>query len=73
MDDLSITSWHTYCMDVVALPDLDQLDIEALKALVVAQSESLDSHTTGGTSEAGRREAAPHDLQRDERKGRYPG
>jgi len=32
-------------MDVVALPDLDQLDIEALKALVVAQCESLDSHT----------------------------
>jgi transposase len=32
-------------MDVVALPDIDQLDIEALKALVVAQRESLDSHT----------------------------
>ena len=32
-------------MDVAALPDLDQLDNEALKALVVAQRESLDSHT----------------------------
>src|ERR1035441_10420012 len=32
-------------MDVVALPDIDQLDIEALKALGVAQRESLDSHT----------------------------
>lgn len=32
-------------MVAAALPDLDQLDIEALKALVVAQRESLDSHT----------------------------
>ena len=32
-------------MDVTALPDLDQLDHEALKALVVAQRDSLDSHT----------------------------
>ena len=27
-----------------ALPDLDQLDIEALKTLVIVQSEKLDSH-----------------------------
>ncbi len=32
-------------MDVTALPDLDRLDNEALKALVVAQRESLDSHS----------------------------
>jgi len=32
-------------MVVAALPDLDQLDMEALKALVVEQHESLDSHT----------------------------
>jgi transposase len=32
-------------MDVASLPDLDQLDIDALKALVVAQRESLASHT----------------------------
>ena len=32
-------------MDVGALPELDRLDNEALKALVVAQRESLDSHT----------------------------
>jgi hypothetical protein len=32
-------------MATAALPDFDQLDIEALKALVVAQRESLDSHT----------------------------
>jgi transposase len=32
-------------MVAAALPDLDQLDIEALKALVVAQRESLASHT----------------------------
>jgi hypothetical protein len=31
-------------MVATALPDLDQLDIEALKALVVVQSERLDSH-----------------------------
>ena len=45
VDDLSLTSWHTYCMDAGALPDLDRLDLEAFKALVVAQRESLDSHT----------------------------
>jgi len=32
-------------MVAAALPDLDQLDIEALKALVVAQRKSLYSHT----------------------------
>jgi peptidoglycan hydrolase CwlO-like protein len=32
-------------MVAAALPDLDQLDLEALKALVVAQHESLDSHS----------------------------
>jgi transposase len=32
-------------MVVAALPDLDQLDIEALKMLIVAQRESLASHT----------------------------
>jgi transposase len=32
-------------MVAAALPDLDQLDLEALKALVVEQHESLDSHS----------------------------
>jgi transposase len=32
-------------MVAAALPDLDQLDIDALKALVIEQRESLDSHT----------------------------
>lgn len=45
MDIIPIVSWHTLVMAAAALPDLDQLDIEALKALVVAQRESLDSHT----------------------------
>lgn len=31
-------------MVATALPDLDQLDIEALKTLVIVQSERLDSH-----------------------------
>jgi hypothetical protein len=39
VDDLSITTWHTYSIDVGALPDLDRLDNEALKALVVEQRE----------------------------------
>ena len=39
MDDLFITSWHNYSMDVGTLPDLDRLDNEALKALVVEQRE----------------------------------
>ena len=39
MDDLSLASWHIYSMDVGTLPDLDRLDNEALKALVVEQRE----------------------------------
>ena len=37
--------WQTFVMVSSALPDLDQLDIEALKALIVAQHESLGSHS----------------------------
>ena len=36
--------WHTLVMVSTVLPDLEQLDIEALKALVIAQCETLDSH-----------------------------
>ena len=39
-------SWHTAAMISLALPDLDALDIEALKALVIAQhSELLEQHS----------------------------
>ena len=34
-------SWHTAGMDFAALPDLDQLDSEALKALVIAHRAEL--------------------------------
>jgi hypothetical protein len=40
-----IVLWHTLVIVAAALPDLDQLDIDALKALVIEQRESLDSHT----------------------------
>jgi transposase len=42
MDDLSLTSWHIYFMDVGPLPDLDRLDNEALKALVVEQTQQVE-------------------------------
>ena len=45
IDLFHIVSWHTLVMVVAAHPDLDQLDMDALKALVVAQRESLVSHT----------------------------
>jgi hypothetical protein len=62
-------------MVVAALPDLDQLDIEALRALVMAKhSESMEQHkeltsTTHEirTSEAGYREVPPDDLRQEER------
>ena len=62
-------------MVVAALPDLDQLDIEALRALVMAKhSESMEQHkeltsTTHEirTSEAGYREVPPDDLRQQER------
>ena len=45
IDLFHIVSWHTLVMVVAAHPALDQLDMDALKALVVAQRESLVSHT----------------------------
>jgi transposase len=36
-----IVSWHTALMVVAALPDLDQLDAEALKALLIAGHNQL--------------------------------
>ena len=62
-------------MVVAALPDLDQLDIEALRGLVMAKhSESMEQHkeltsTTHEirTSEAGYREVPPDDLRQEER------
>jgi transposase len=41
VDDFFLTSWHTAVMISAALPDLDALDIEALKALVIAQRSQL--------------------------------
>jgi hypothetical protein len=34
-------SWHTAVMVVVALPDLDQLDAEALRALLIDRQNKL--------------------------------
>jgi len=43
VDDFYIVSWHTAVMIPASLPDLDGLDPEALKALVIAKhSESLE-------------------------------
>ena len=45
MDDFHLVSWHTAIMIPASLPDLDGLDPEALKALVLAKhSESLEQH-----------------------------
>jgi transposase len=41
-----MVSWHTVRMIVAALPDLDQLDMEALKMLVIEEREQrLRAHT----------------------------
>ncbi len=46
MVDFHFISWHTAAMISPALPDLDSLDMEALKALVIAQhSELLEHHS----------------------------
>jgi len=45
VDDFHLVSWHTAIMIPASLPDLDGLDPEALKALVLAKhSESLEQH-----------------------------
>ena len=45
MDDFYLVLWHTAVMIPASLPDLDRLDPEALKALVIAKhSESLEQH-----------------------------
>ena len=45
MDDFHLVSWHTAIMIPASLPDLDALDVEALKALVIAKhSELLEQH-----------------------------
>jgi transposase len=45
VDDFYPVSWHTAVMVPASLPDLDRLDSEALKALVIAMhSESLEQH-----------------------------
>ena len=44
MDDFLSISWHNAVMISAALPDLDALDIEALKALVIAQHSELQQH-----------------------------
>ena len=41
MDDFFLTSWHTAVMISAALPDLDALDVDALKALVIAKHNEL--------------------------------
>jgi transposase len=46
--DFHFISWHTAAMISPVLPDLDSLDMEALKALVIAQhSELLERHSNG--------------------------
>ena len=53
-----------------ALPDLDALDMEALKALVIAQhSELLEQHVERArdrTSEADHREVSADDLRQED-------
>jgi transposase len=45
VDDFHLVSWHTVVMIPACLPDLDGLDPEALKALLIAKhSESLEQH-----------------------------
>ena len=45
MDDFHLVSWHTAIMIPASLPDLDGLDPEALKALVIAKHlESVEQH-----------------------------
>jgi transposase len=45
VDDFHPVSWHTAIMVPASLPDLDGLDPEALKALVIAKhSESMEQH-----------------------------
>jgi transposase len=45
VDDFYPVSWHTAVMVPASLPDLDGLDPEALKALVMAKhSESMEQH-----------------------------
>src|SRR5271154_2571964 len=45
MDAFHFVSWHTAIMIPACLPDLDGLDPEALKALLIAKhSESLEQH-----------------------------
>jgi len=45
VDDFHLVSWHTAIMIPASLPDLDALDVEALKALVIAKhSELLEQH-----------------------------
>jgi transposase len=41
VDDFFLTLWHTAVMISAALPDLDALDVEALKALVIAKHSEL--------------------------------
>jgi transposase len=49
VDDFFFILWHTASMISPALPDLDALDMEALKALLVAQhSELLDQRKSNG-------------------------
>jgi transposase len=45
VDDFHLVSWHTAVMIPASLPDLDGLDVEALKAVVIAQHQNLSSYT----------------------------
>jgi transposase len=46
VDDFFSPSWHTVAMISASLPDLDALDIEALKALVIAKHRQLQERNT---------------------------
>ena len=52
VDVFHIVSWHTEIMISASLPDLDALDIEALKALVIATHGELQEQKTELTSRA---------------------
>jgi transposase len=52
VDVFHIVSWHAEIMISASLPDLDALDIEALKALVIATHGELQEQKTELTSRA---------------------
>ena len=56
--------WHTPLMLVASLPDLDSLDLEAVKALLIAQHEKYTATLTSRASEIERLMLLVEKLQR---------